>query len=90
MGYEMAAIILTDIIRTRKGKPLFIIFTDVKSAFDRVKKDALWWKLVMKIPSPNVKILKALYSSTIKRVRAGENISEAINCTLGLAQGSPA
>lgn len=55
----------------QKGEHLYVVFLDLKAAFDTVDKDLLWSKLdKMSIEPRLLYLIKILYSGSTCRIRA--------------------
>ncbi|KAH9250309.1 hypothetical protein BASA81_011926 [Batrachochytrium salamandrivorans] len=82
---------LVDIIQRRQNAGLntHVLFIDIRKAFDTVPVGALLWKLQnMGFPRRTLAFLKALYTSSSARARAGSLIGP-IPSTEGVRQGCP-
>ncbi|KAH9268746.1 hypothetical protein BASA83_009230 [Batrachochytrium salamandrivorans] len=75
---------LVDIIQRRQNAGLntHVLFIDIRKAFDTVPVGALLWKLQnMGFPRRTLAFLKALYTSSSARARAGSLLSDLIPST---------
>ena len=71
----------------RRSK-LYVAFIDYRKAFDTVKRDTLWQILKdQNVPTKILKILINMYKGVKVIVRFGNNLSNEINCPLGVRQG---
>ncbi|KAH6577973.1 hypothetical protein BASA60_003820 [Batrachochytrium salamandrivorans] len=73
---------LVDIIQRRQdtGLNTHVLFIDIRKAFDTVPVGALLWKLQnMGFPRRTLAFLKALYTSSSARARAGSLLSDPIS-----------
>ena len=71
----------------KKGK-LYVAFIDFKKAFDTVDRKVLWESMKEEgISTKMIKMIKGIYSIVTATVRYGNNISEDINCPVGVKQG---
>ena len=86
---EMAAMILELILQERKDKPTYLLFTDVAAAYDNQWREALWFKLLQQYSLQQVKQIAALYNKMRSFIKAGNELSNVIDCMKGLGQGSP-
>ncbi|KAH9269836.1 hypothetical protein BASA83_008153 [Batrachochytrium salamandrivorans] len=83
---------LVDIIQRRQNAGLntHVLFIDIRKAFDTVPVDALLWKLQnMGFPRRTLAFLKALYTSSSARARAGSLLSDPFPVQRGVRQGCP-
>ncbi|KAJ1328636.1 hypothetical protein BSLG_010368 [Batrachochytrium salamandrivorans] len=83
---------LVDIIQRRQNAGLntHILFIDIRKAFDTVPVGALLWKLQnMGFPRRTLAFLKALYTSSSARARAGSLLSDPFPVQRGVRQGCP-
>ncbi|KAH9248047.1 hypothetical protein BASA81_014337 [Batrachochytrium salamandrivorans] len=81
---------LVDIIQRRQNAGLntHVLFIDIRKAFDTVPVGALLWKLQnMGFPRRTLAFLKALYTSSSARARAGSLLSGPIPSTEGCQTG---
>ncbi|KAH9272958.1 hypothetical protein BASA83_004851 [Batrachochytrium salamandrivorans] len=82
---------LVDIIQRRQNAGLntHVLFIDIRKAFDTVPVGALVWKLQnMGFPRRTLAFLKALYTSSSARARAGscyQTISSTERCQTGMS-----
>ena len=71
----------------RRSK-LYVAFIDYRKAFDTVKRNTLWQILKnQNVPTKMLKILINMYKGVKVIVRFGNNLSNEINCPLGVRQG---
>ncbi|KAH6581557.1 hypothetical protein BASA61_009014 [Batrachochytrium salamandrivorans] len=83
---------LVDIIQRRQNAGLntHVLFIDIRKAFDTVPVGALLWKLQnMGFPRRTLAFLKALYTSSSARARAGPLLSDPFPVQRGVRQGCP-
>ncbi|KAH9262948.1 hypothetical protein BASA83_013724 [Batrachochytrium salamandrivorans] len=83
---------LVDIIQRRQNAGLntHVLFIDIRKAFDTVPVGALLWKLQnMGFPRRTLAFLKALYTSSSARARAGSLLSNPFPVQRGVRQGCP-
>ncbi|KAJ1332185.1 hypothetical protein BSLG_009001 [Batrachochytrium salamandrivorans] len=83
---------LIDIIQRRQnaGINTHVLFIDIRKAFDTVPVGALLWKLQnMGFPRRTLAFLKALYTSSFARARAGSLLSDPFPVQRGVRQGCP-
>ncbi|KAH6589302.1 hypothetical protein BASA61_005632 [Batrachochytrium salamandrivorans] len=83
---------LVDIIQRRQNAGLntHVLFIDIRKAFDTVPVGALLWKLQnMRFPHRTLAFLKALYTSSSARARAGSLLSDPFPVQRGVRQGCP-
>ncbi|KAH9273762.1 hypothetical protein BASA83_003755 [Batrachochytrium salamandrivorans] len=83
---------LVDIIQRRQNAELntYVLFIDIRKAFDTVPVGALLWKLQnMGFPRRTLAFLKALYTSSSARARAGSLLSDPFPVQRGVRQGCP-
>ncbi|KAH9263354.1 hypothetical protein BASA83_013269 [Batrachochytrium salamandrivorans] len=83
---------LVDIIQRRQnaGINTHVLFIDIRKAFDTVPVGALLWKLQnMGFPRRTLAFLKALYTSSSSRARAGSLLSDPFPVQRGVRQGCP-
>ncbi|KAH6591765.1 hypothetical protein BASA50_008513 [Batrachochytrium salamandrivorans] len=83
---------LVDIIQRRQNSGLntHVLFIDIRKAFDTVPVGALLWKLQnMGFPRRTLAFLKALYTSSSARARAGSLLSDPFPVQRGVRQGCP-
>ncbi|KAH9249983.1 hypothetical protein BASA81_012230 [Batrachochytrium salamandrivorans] len=83
---------LVDIIQRRQNAGLntHVLFIDIRKAFDTVPVGALLWKLqTMGFPRRTLAFLKALYTSSSARARAGSLLSDPFPVQRGVRQGCP-
>ena len=71
----------------KRGK-LYVAFIDFKKAFDTVDRKVLWESMKEEgISSKMINMIKGIYNTVIATVRYGNNISDDINCPVGVKQG---
>ena len=71
-----------------EGKRLYCAFIDFTKAFDYVVSDNLWMKLIKLGIRVNIlNIFKSMYCAVKSRVKLGNKISDAFECSLGVRQG---
>ncbi|KAH9250462.1 hypothetical protein BASA81_011748 [Batrachochytrium salamandrivorans] len=83
---------LVDIIQRRQNAGLntHVLFIDIRKAFDTVPVGALLWKLQnMGLSCRTLAFLKALYTSSSARARAGSLLSDPFPVQRGVRQGCP-
>ncbi|KAH6596592.1 hypothetical protein BASA50_005029 [Batrachochytrium salamandrivorans] len=83
---------LVDIIQRRQNAGLntHVLFIDIRKAFDTVPVGALLWKLQnMGFLRRTLAFLKALYTSSSARARAGSLLSDPFPVQRGVRQGCP-
>ncbi|KAH6585642.1 hypothetical protein BASA50_001250 [Batrachochytrium salamandrivorans] len=83
---------LVDIIQRRQNAGLntHVLFIDIQKAFNTVPVGALLWKLQnMGFPRRTLAFLKALYTSSSARARAGSLLSDPFPVQRGVRQGCP-
>ncbi|KAH6564666.1 hypothetical protein BASA60_010218 [Batrachochytrium salamandrivorans] len=83
---------LVDIIQRRQnaGINTHVLFIDIRKAFDTVTVGALLWKLQnMGFSRRTLAFLKALYTSSSARARAGSLLSDPFPVQRGVRQGCP-
>ncbi|KAH6591968.1 hypothetical protein BASA50_008367 [Batrachochytrium salamandrivorans] len=83
---------LVDIIQRGQNAGLntHVLFIDIRKAFDTVPVGALLWKLQnMGFPRRTLAFLKALYTSSSARARAGSLLSDPFPVQRGVRQGCP-
>ncbi|KAH9276453.1 hypothetical protein BASA83_001149 [Batrachochytrium salamandrivorans] len=83
---------LVDIILRRQNAGLntHVLFIDVRKAFNTAPVGALLWKLQnMEFPRRTLAFLKALYTSSSARARAGSLLSDPFPVQRGVRQGCP-
>ncbi|KAH9244920.1 hypothetical protein BASA81_017647 [Batrachochytrium salamandrivorans] len=76
--------------QTNAGLNTHVLFIDIRKAFDTVPVGALLWKLQnMGFPRRTLAFLKALYTSSSARARAGSLLSDPFPVQRGVRQGCP-
>ena len=81
--------VVCNIISTRKlnKSPTFVVFVDLKKAFDRVDRDLLWHRLGhYGISGKFLDFIKCLYRSIEYCVRVNDTITETFPVTSGVKQ----
>lgn len=69
-------------------KKVYCFFVDLKAAFDRINRKALFYKLFnMGLSNKFVTLLKKLYEKTYNAVWDGESLSNWFETTMGVKQG---
>lgn len=90
MSAETATALLSMILDQIGKAPLYILFADVKKAYDKLWREALWAKLLAAHPSLiDVKRIKALYKHFVAKIAEPSFVSEVIHFFLGVPQGGP-
>ena len=70
------------------GRPLDVIYIDLKAAFDSVDRAALWKSLEgIGAPAVIMDLIRDLHTHTTSRVRIGDEFSPVISTTSGVRQG---
>ncbi|KAH9245508.1 hypothetical protein BASA81_016993 [Batrachochytrium salamandrivorans] len=90
--WDVLADSAVDIIQRRQNAGLntHVLFIDIRKAFDTVPVGALLWKLQnMGFPHRTLAFLKALYTSSSARARAGSLLSDPFPVQRGVRQGCP-
>jgi hypothetical protein len=83
--------ILNEIVTMRKeaGLPSFLVFLDVKKAYDRVWRDGLWFKLnALGLGGKCLAMLRQMFSTVVRKVYLNGNVSDGVGIDVGLPQGS--
>jgi hypothetical protein len=69
------------------NRKLYVAFIDFEKCFDSINRNLLWPVLLKnKIKGKCFRCIKCMYSSVKARVRSGSNLSDFINCSLGVKQ----
>jgi hypothetical protein len=90
LNAEMLAVILHSIIELRQNKLTLVIFLDISKAFDKVWRELIWSKLYKKgVPPHLIRQLAALYRNLRTAVKSKKGLSEYIEASRGIGQGSP-
>ena len=80
--------ILTEIIRNRRPHKTFCTFIDIQKAYDKVWREALWYKLYkMGIRGKLWRVLRNIYEKVESCVVLGDHCTEFFEVLLGLRQG---
>jgi hypothetical protein len=70
------------------NRKLYVAFIDFEKCFDSINRNLLWPVLLKNnIKGKCFRCIKSMYSSVKARVRSGSNLSDYINCALGVKQG---
>ena len=73
-----------------QNSKLYCAFVDYEKAFDAVKRDALWLKLMDSgISCKIIRMIKSLYAKFFAAVKLNGNISDYFEVSLGVKQGEP-
>lgn len=76
-------------IRKEKGK-IFVCFTDLTAAFDKVKRNEIWKMLrEREIDGRLIKKLEEIYKNTIVKINVDNEIVDVFMTTEGVRQGCP-
>ena len=71
-----------------RGKKLYALFVDFKSAFDTVERNALFYKLSnLGMSRKMLNIIQSLYRNNEAQVWDGKNFSESFETEIGVKQG---
>ena len=71
------------------GRPLDVIYIDLKAAFDSVDRAALWKSLEgIGAPAVIMDLIRDLYTHNTSRVRIGDEFSPVISTTSGCARAA--
>jgi hypothetical protein len=92
LSADAAVLVLTEIIYERKarGENTYVVFLDVKEAFDRIGDHLQLAKMAKRgIPREQIEITQALLEHKEIRIRAASRMSEKITRSRGLGQGKP-
>lgn len=87
---EEQTLTLVETLQRRKtqGMETYLAFIDLRKAYDRVWRDALWVKLAKAgIKGRMLRTLRQLYSTVEVAVRCNGQVSELFNVAIGLKQG---
>ncbi len=72
-----------------KKKHLYLAFVDLEKAFDRVPRSVLWWSMrKLGVEEWVIKVVKTMYADAKSQVRVNSSLSDPINVTVGVHQGS--
>ena len=72
----------------RRRSKFYVCFVDFKKAFDTVRRDRLWEVLNRQgVTNKMTNMLKAIYNKVTAVIRYGNELSNEINCPLGVRQG---
>ena len=78
---------LIDISSARK-RPLYVFYIDFKSAFDKVTRTALMFKLFMRgVSGKYFKIIKSMFDNSKSRVKYYSSLSDIFENLRGVLQG---
>ena len=70
------------------GRPLDVVYIDLKAAFHSVDRAALWKLLEgIGVPAVIMNLIRDLHTHTTSRVRVGDEFSPVISTTSGVRQG---
>ena len=73
-----------------ENSKLYCAFVDYEKAFDTVKRDALWFKLMDSgISCKMIRIIKSLYGKVFAAVKLNAKVSDYFEVSLGVKQGEP-
>lgn len=76
--------------RKIKGLPTYLMFVDLKKAYDTVPQEALMAKLdAYGVRGKMLSFIRELYSNSTIAVRNGDNLSESFCLNRGVRQGCP-
>ena len=71
-----------------KGKECYAVSLDAVKAFDRIWRDALWYKMVIRGIDPHmVRLLMQYYEKHVGKVRLNDKISSSFGISAGVKQG---
>ena len=75
--------LITHIIN--QGKKLCCAFVDLSKAFDYIKRDILWHKLIkLGVRGKNLNVIKTMYETVKSKVKYQTRLSEEFDCYLGV------
>ena len=87
---EMATFVISSLLHLRQGQPTFVLFADIKGAYDSLWKGGFLTKVYAAgLRGKLWKLLRSMVSSYPTRLKARGQLSELLLITVGLAQGSP-
>ena len=70
------------------SKKLYCAFVDFRKAFDYIRRDCLWYKLLQNGISGNMyDIIRNMYESVVSKVKINGELSESFECYIGVRQG---
>ena len=71
------------------NKRLYMAFTDLEKAFDRVPRKVIWWPLrKLSVAEWIVRLVQGMYANALSRIRVGEGYSEEFEVKVGVHQSS--
>ena len=86
----MAAFVISSVLHARKQEQTLVAFVDIKGAYDATWKDGLFLKLhAAGLRSKVWRLLRSVLSVRPTRLKVNGDLSELLEITVGLAQGSP-
>ena len=75
-------------IRSARKRPLYVCYIDFKSAFDKVTRTALMFKLFTRgVSGKNFKIIKSIFDNSKSRVKYNSSLSDIFENLRGVLQG---
>ena len=90
MSAELATAMLAMILDANGKTPLYILFADVKGAYDNLWKEALWAKLLDAHPSLiDVRRIAAMCEHFVSQIKEPSFTSEIHSAFIGVPQGGP-
>jgi hypothetical protein len=70
-------------------KGLHIIFIDLEKAYDKVRRNVMWWALLKhKVSSKYITLIKDMYDNVVTSVRTSDGDTNDFPINIGLHQGS--